>query len=171
VATDVAGRAPKMYDPILTPSDQVADAVVASMTIPLFFRPFPFGPNNYYVDSGLLSNFPAWLFDDENNQRKQAGQVPLPVLGIRLVAPRPATDITTTREYLASLIATKLDGGDFLQTRLIERFAGITVELPTGLNAWDFNLDAKTKNDLFDRGSVAAEAALLIAHNRSALGL
>ena len=171
VVTDVAGRAPKIYDPTLTPSDHVADAVVASMTIPLFFRPFPFGPNNYYVDGGLLSNFPAWLFDEENNQLKGAGAPPLPVLGIRLIAPRPPTNITTTREYLTSLIATKLDGGDFLQTRLIDRFAGINVELPPGLNSWDFNLDGETKKSLFERGIFAAETSLLVPHNRSALGL
>lgn len=171
IATDIAGRSPKIYDPVLTPSDHVADAIVASMTIPLFFRPFPFGPNNYYVDGGLLSNFPAWLFDEENGQLKQTGAPPLPVLGIRLVAPRLPTNITTTREYLSSLVATKLDGGDFLQTRLIDRYAGINVELPPGLNAWDFNLTDETKKSLFERGTFAAEASLLVPHNRSALGL
>lgn len=173
VVTDIAGRVAKTYGPSLTPSDQVADAVLASMTIPLFFRPFPFGPNNYYVDGGLLSNFPAWLFDDENVQRKESGDAVLPLLGIRLVAPRPTEppNITSTKEFLSGLLATKLDGADFLQTRSIERFVGINVELPLGLNAWDFNLDSTTKTSLFNRGTVAARTALFESPNRETLGL
>jgi len=142
------------------------------MTIPLFFRPFPFGPNNYYVDGGLLSNFPAWLFDEDNAQREAGGSPRLPVLGVRLVPPpQPPTNITTTSEYLMSLIATKMDGNDFLQTRLIERFARINVELPVGTNAWDFNLDGEARKSLFERGTFAAEASLLDPHNRAQLGL
>jgi len=173
VVTDVAGRAPKTYGPALTPSEHVADAVLASMTIPLFFCPFPYGPNNYYVDGGLLSNFPAWLFDDENNERKEAGADPLPLLGIRLRAARPADppDITSTEEFLKALLATVLNGGDFLQTRLIERFVGINVELPPGINAWDFSLSDEMKASLFNRGTFAAQAALDSPPNKKALGL
>jgi NTE family protein len=173
VVTDVAGRQPKAYGPTLTPSEQVADAVLASMTIPLFFRPFPYGPNNYYVDGGLLSNFPAWLFDDENNQRKDDDAEPLPILGIRLVAARPndPPDITSTGEFLKALSETLLSGGDFLQTRLIERFVGINVELPAGIGATDFNLSDQLKASLFDRGTFAAQAALDAPPNRMALGL
>ena len=172
VVTDIAGRAPKTYGPVETPSEQIADAVLASMTIPIFFRPFPFG-HNFYVDGGLLSNFPAWLFDEENSARTASGTGALPLLGIRLVAPRPTVppNISSTREFMESLLATKMGGGDFLQTRLIERFVGVNVELPPGLNAWDFNLDAPTKTSLFNRGTVAAQTSLLSQGNRTTLGL
>lgn len=175
VVTDVGGRAPKTYGPgpTETPGEHVADAVLASMTIPLFFRPFPYGPNNYYVDGGFLSNFPAWLFDDENDERKEAGGEPLPLMGIRLFAARPSDppDITSTGEFLKGLVGTKFEGDDFLQTRMIDRFVGIEVELPPGISATDFNLSDQMKASLFDRGTFAAQAALDSPPNRKALGL
>lgn len=166
VVTDIAGRTIRTYGPGAdeTPSDEVADAVVASMSIPLFFRPFPFGPNNFYVDGGLLSNFPAWLFDSDPR---------LPILGVRLVtpAPNPPTDISGTKAYLESLAETTLSGAGFLQFRRIEQFVGVKVEMPRELKAWHFRLSREMKDSLFERGRKGVSDLLNIGKNREVLGL
>jgi predicted acylesterase/phospholipase RssA len=56
------------------------DAVVASASYPLFFQPYPF-QGSLFVDGGLLSNLPAWVFDDERLLRHK----PTPTFGFRFV--------------------------------------------------------------------------------------
>jgi NTE family protein len=61
---------------------EVALAVRMSVSIPIFFEPVRFinpqtGREHVLVDGGMLSNFPVWLFDDEENSG-------CPTLGIRL---------------------------------------------------------------------------------------
>ena len=69
---------------------RVVDAVRASTSIPLFFRPVKwknaYGKPTWLVDGGLLSNFPVSVFD------RPADQAPRwPTFGIKLSA-RPETD-------------------------------------------------------------------------------
>ena len=48
-------------------SDQplaIADIVTASMCIPFLFRPWKVG-DKFHVDGGIVSNLPAWPFDEE----------------------------------------------------------------------------------------------------------
>ena len=52
------------------PQDQgrsVTEAVVASASFPLFFRPASI-EGDLYVDGGLLSNLPVWVFDEERRR-------------------------------------------------------------------------------------------------------
>ncbi|HLV00335.1 MAG TPA: patatin-like phospholipase family protein [Acidobacteriota bacterium] len=46
-----------------TPSTQIAEAIRISMSIPLFFTAFRSSSSEYYVDGGLLENYPIKLFD------------------------------------------------------------------------------------------------------------
>src|SRR5262249_1903093 len=62
------------------PHMPVADAVRASMSIPFFFRPHWSG-SEVLVDGGLMSNFPAWVFDEERNSIR----IRIPTIGFRLV--------------------------------------------------------------------------------------
>ncbi len=56
------------------------DAAVASASYPLFFQPFPF-QGSLFVDGGLVSNLPAWVFDEERLTRHK----PTPTFGFRFV--------------------------------------------------------------------------------------
>lgn len=86
VATNIKDRRIKVFSQDTTPSCSVAEAVAASITIPLLFKPKPL-QNETFLDGGLLSNFPAWLFDDE---RRQRGPL-VPTFGFKLVGPAPET--------------------------------------------------------------------------------
>ncbi len=58
----------------------VAPAVVASACFPLFFRPFRL-EEEMFLDGGLVSNLPAWLFDREREDDTSF----LPTIGLRLL--------------------------------------------------------------------------------------
>lgn len=63
----------------------VAKAVRLSASLPFFFKPQPLytigGKKHYIVDGGILSNFPLWVFQPEENQKAVR-----PVLGFQLSA-------------------------------------------------------------------------------------
>src|SRR5262249_33129798 len=73
VATDLATRKHRLYQIKDFAGIEIAEAVHASMSLPLIFRPFEQG-KNYLVDGGLVSNFPAWAFDTE---KKTQGDLPV----------------------------------------------------------------------------------------------
>ena len=64
VATDLNARQLRLFSPEQTPDILVADAVAASICLPVIFRPFEFG-SSVFLDGGLVSNLPAWPFDEE----------------------------------------------------------------------------------------------------------
>lgn len=74
VASDITNERYLIFNKYTTPAMQVADAVRMSMSIPFFFRVYKWHGSGQYstdgpmrvVDGGLLSNYPVWLFDSDN---------------------------------------------------------------------------------------------------------
>jgi len=60
IATNIDTGLMEIYSSARNPSMVVADAVRQSMSIPFFFQPD--GSRGAFVDGGLCSNFPVWLF-------------------------------------------------------------------------------------------------------------
>ena len=58
VSTDLIRSEAKVWSQMTTPNELVSDAVEASCAIPIFFQPV----NRRYVDGGVLSNLPAYVF-------------------------------------------------------------------------------------------------------------
>lgn len=51
------------------PSAKLIDVVMASISIPIFFKPKKygyFGTSDYYFDGGVVDNYPLWIFNDLN---------------------------------------------------------------------------------------------------------
>ena len=49
------------------PNLKIVDAVIMSVSIPLFFRPRKYnimGTKDYYIDGGIVNNYPIWIFND-----------------------------------------------------------------------------------------------------------
>jgi NTE family protein len=73
VATDITHGRMFLFSPETTPCIPVADAVAASICIPLVFRPWRIEDlNTTFLDGGLVSNLPAWPFDEERLLNRQA---------------------------------------------------------------------------------------------------
>ncbi len=71
VATDITRGTMELFSPDKTPNVPVAEAVAASICIPVIFRSrkitegLPDGDTRHFLDGGLVSNLPAWAFDDD----------------------------------------------------------------------------------------------------------
>jgi NTE family protein len=149
---------------------EVALAVRASMSIPVFFEPVRFtnprtGRVHLLVDGGMLSNFPVWLFDEE---RRASGR---PTLGLKLIDPEPGTapgagprrslvaELAGAVAFARSLADTVLEARDRLYLEQVE-FAR-TIGVPTlGIGPTEFDLPRERALALYDAGREAAERFL-----------
>ncbi len=137
----------------------VAQAVRASMSIPIFFEPYVLHYTREgesctatLVDGGMLSNFPIWLFDP----RGEAPQVP--TIGFRLQAPGTGGPLQdhTLLQYLRALVTTVLDGHDDYD--LTHQDYERTITINTGdVKTTEFDLSPADRDWLYDSGRQAAE--------------
>jgi len=134
----------------------VARAVRMSAGIPYFYEPATLGEKrNVVVDGGLLSNFPLWLFDRENDVPAKAGLPAkrVPVIGFQLVGKNDQTPrrITGPLTMLHALVATMLEARDERYIEQTNRFR--TVKIPTlGVRTTAFDLPRETVLRLYQSG-------------------
>ncbi|WP_080960611.1 patatin-like phospholipase family protein [Xanthomonas arboricola] len=73
VATNLTKRTVELFSYEESPDTVIADAVCASICLPIIFPPFKLAlikggvkqPESEFLDGGLLSNLPLWPFDEE----------------------------------------------------------------------------------------------------------
>jgi len=175
IASDISGR--KL---LVLPDDiagygvnplrfTVAKAVRMSTSIPYFFDPVIIrkSPDKrlpgesfvdqfvYIVDGGLLSNFPLWLFDDDN---APALDSMIPTLGFQLVGRGSAQPNTIYGPVtmLKALFSTMMDAHDERYIEEKNRFR--TVKIPTlGVSITDFDISKEKSAQLYESGNRAAE--------------
>jgi predicted acylesterase/phospholipase RssA len=110
VATDLGGRRPKIWSTKDTPDEMVAMAVRSSCSIPLFFEPVESG-NNLYVDGGMLSNLPSFVFADRQDSAALGGRI----LAFRLVENRSSGLERNLGALASRLIDTSISGATDIQ--------------------------------------------------------
>ena len=149
VATDLAGGRPKVWSTTITPDESVALAVRCSCSIPLFFEPVAVG-NSRFVDGGLLSNLPAFVFAESCSSDSLGGRV----LAFSLQDDSKPPAKWGHIELLRSLVGTIVGGATQLQKSMQ---LGINViSIPTGdVRATDFNITAEQINGLINSGREA----------------
>ncbi len=101
VASDVTRQKYEIYSLATTPNERIVDAVQASCSIPIFFQPF-LRVDDHFVDGGMLSNFPSFLFAQDF----------YPTIGFRLTDFDPPVQIDSTAAYLKALILTMTSAHD-----------------------------------------------------------
>src|SRR2546426_4218689 len=144
---------------------EVALAVRMSMSIPIFFKPVRIenastNHEHLIVDGGILSNFPVWLFDCEDEEMPD-----WPTFGLLLVEPDPKTPITEripAPEHaprgvrglvalLSSMVHTMLEAHDRLYVEKAQYAR--TVPIPTlGVRTTEFDLPRDRAQALYDSG-------------------
>lgn len=148
LATNLATRSLTVFSSELTPDLTLWEAVRASISIPFFFRPFKIGAG-LFVDSGLLSSFPAWVFDRERHDFPS-----YPTVGFRLREPipqsrEPVTFVDFVTSYWETCWNTAREGNGLHQNGSVP--ALITVDLLTdGLDWLAFDIDANKKQQVYD---------------------
>lgn len=145
-----------------TPDVTVAEAVRASMSIPLFFNAWKFSngkPNDHlYVDGGTVYNFPITAFDNQ-------GDPNWATLGFRL------EDVNGKRvvdnfgyghwiPYVKALFETLMNAQTIDVHRDPEEIRRSVIIDDLGVRATDFDIDEATKQKLVASGKSATEAYL-----------
>lgn len=149
---------------------EVALAVRASIGVPFVFEPVRVrnretGREHVLVDGGVLSNFPVWLFDCDDEPAR-------PTFGLLLVesdpraplvpaAPEPARarGVRAAFDLGRDLLQTMLEARDrrYLETADFVR----TIRIPTGsTGTFDFELTSERVEALLAAGAEAAEQFL-----------
>ncbi len=110
----------------------VARAIRMSCSVPFFFQPITLrtvGEKRIIVDGGVLSNFPMWLFDQENVITER------PVLGLRLVPEKQQTmvherDINNAIELFTSLFETMRNAHDarYISRKFVKNIVFIPIK-------------------------------------------
>ncbi len=135
----------------------VARAIRMSCSVPFFFQPIVLqtvGEKKIVVDGGVLSNFPIWLFDQENVIPER------PVLGLRLVPENQQTlvqerKIDNAIELFTSLFETMRNAHDsrYISRKFVSNIMFIPIK-ETGF--LEFSLSDEQRIKLIEQGSKAA---------------
>lgn len=144
----------------------ISKAVRMSMSIPYYFDPIVLSSRDdmnrvdrpsFVVDGALLSNYPIWLFDDEEDEKEPEW----PIFGFNLYgkSEKRQAIIKGPFDMLQALFSTMLDARD---QRYIERLHSVrTIFIPTlGVRTTDFSLSEQMKERLYESGKNAAKQFL-----------
>lgn len=133
----------------------IAKAVRMSCSIPYFFEPVKLH-NKKFVDGGVLSNFPMWLFDKENVKKVR------PVIGIKLNGNKedlPPRQINNAIEMFGALFETMKDAHDnrYISRKLEKNIIFVPIKNSSSI---DFNLSETKKKELILVGRSSANQFL-----------
>ncbi|MBI2884310.1 MAG: patatin-like phospholipase family protein [Candidatus Methylomirabilis oxyfera] len=157
IATNLTTRSLTVFSSELTPDLTLWEAVRASISVPFFFTPFKIG-SGLFIDGGLLSNCPVWVFDDERHAFPSA-----PTVGFRLREPtpqprEPVSFVDFVSSFCETLWNTARDENDLRQNRDIPALIMINL-LADELDWLAFDIDGNTKQQIYDNAvRVTAEA-------------
>jgi predicted acylesterase/phospholipase RssA/FMN phosphatase YigB (HAD superfamily) len=151
VSADVSAAELVVHSRETCPNRPIADAVAASISIPLFFQPQKIEDGHLHVDGGILSNFPAWLFFDEINQEKDT-----PILGFELIDEKKADKKLDLFGYLEALVGTAISGKKRIEVRGLDNI--YTVSIPVVAQTFDFDMKPEEMKRTFKEGYDALKA-------------
>lgn len=138
VATNLTSRTVELFSFEDSPDTVIADAVCASVCLPLIFPPFRLSlsggnkkqePSNF-IDGGLLSNLPLWPFDEERKIWPDTQTIGFSLQPLKGKNP-------TSQPMLLSLIDAIVSGPARIHARSIPGL--VMVRLPTTLDMLDFD--------------------------------
>lgn len=133
------------YDHINTPTFKVSMAIRISISMPGFFVPVTIDDKKY-IDGGILNNYPMNLFEDRIDE----------TIGI-LICNEYSTNYNYPEEYFMAVM--NLFMHNYYQ-KTFEQYKENTIyvkESPENVNAFNFNVDSKTKLNLYNNGIASAE--------------
>lgn len=137
----------------------IAKAVRMSASFPYFFMPQPLinmnDKKSYIVDGGLLSNFPLWIFRQDNSDTR-------PVLGMTLsdkMENAESADIHNALDMLHALFTTMQKAHDarYIAKSKEKNIIFIPVN---GFNSMDLNISEGKREKLIQRGKESADSFL-----------
>ena len=140
VAADVSEQKYLVYTKQSYMNTPIAEAVHASVSIPIFFAPLRLGPR-HLVDGGLLSNFPSFLF----------AQGQYPTVGFRLGEFDAPKQVHSSWDYLKSLFLTMAEAHD-KERALPSHFKQYWIKTPADISSTKFDLSNADVDNLYEAG-------------------
>lgn len=176
IATNLTKHEAVVFSIDTTPNVSVADAVLLSGSIPLYFEAPRFdgrslGQGDYYADGGILNNFPIHIFDNKrygHDNRNYVHGVNWETLGCRLYTPKDMTPmekpITNIVSYVENLVETMIEAqGVLIQESPVDRYRSIDIS-NCGVSTVDFHLQPSEDNpkyvEMVEAGKHAARLYL-----------
>jgi len=165
IATDVTRRKLlklpyDIKDYNLSPDDlEVCKAVRMSSALPFFYKPSrlsytcPDKQNkvSYIIDGGVLSNFPVWIFDSDENP-------PWPTFGFKIVESEECLfpRMNNPFDLFKAIVSTMLEAHDRIH-ELDPKSRVRTISIPSlGVKTTDFEMRVQLKEKLYQSGVQAA---------------
>lgn len=133
------------YDYRNTPSFSVSLALRISIGMPGFFTPVTIN-NKKYLDGAVMNNYPMNLFKDQLNK----------TLGI-LIYSNYDTNYRYPEEYFMAVFNLFMYNYYHKNIRKYSENTVLIKEVPNNLSIFSFNIDNKTKTQLFQSGIKAAQ--------------
>ncbi|WP_027803608.1 patatin-like phospholipase family protein [Paraburkholderia dilworthii] len=145
VATNVSDQSLELFSAETTPDVKVADAVAASICLPVVFRPWsfsfkrrgePVAVERRFIDGGLVSNLPVWTFDEERALNEKAVTI-----AFGLNPPKKGRD----PHWLPAALQTVVAGPPEVHFRGIDRMIHIPLDSKLSVLAFDARFDDLSK--------------------------
>lgn len=130
VSANLSRRSLELFSADRTPDTAVADAVAASICLPVIFRPWMVG-GELHVDGGIVSNLPAWPFDEERELDPGALTIAVEIES------RPNHHALGRFNWVAAAVPTALFGSGELNLRVTGHAEQLA--LPTTFELLDFD--------------------------------
>jgi NTE family protein len=134
VSANLSRRRLQLFSPERTPNVPVADAVAASICLPIIFAPWRIG-NSAFIDGGIVSNLPAWPFDEERELDPRAMTIAIEI------ADTSNAPIVQRFNWLPSAIRTALFGSGELNLRVSGEAERLLLESSLKLLQFDMTID------------------------------
>lgn len=151
VSANLSRRSLQLFSPDRTPDVAVADAVAASICLPIIFQPWRIGTSTF-VDGGIVSNLPAWPFDEERELDPQALTIAVEI------ADTSNAPIIRRFNWIPSAIRTALFGSGELNLRVSGQAEQLLLE--SSLNLLQFDLSIEQARQEVRDGEAAASVRL-----------
>lgn len=151
VSANLSKRSLQLFSPDRTPKVAVADAVAASICLPIIFEPWRIGTSTF-VDGGIVSNLPAWPFDEERELDPQALTIAVEI------ADTSNAPIVRRFNWIPSAIRTALFGAGELNLRVSGQAEQLVLE--SSINLLQFDLDVEQARQEVRDGQAAASVRL-----------
>jgi NTE family protein len=156
VATNISDERAEVFSYERTPDVAIADAVAASICLPIVFKPWRFeckrgtgigaeSKVRRFMDGGMISNLPVWTLDHELKSAPEC----IPIAFSIREEPDPNGRPREENHWLAAIASAVVAGSLELDTRGIENM--VLVPIACTLGVLDFDQDADTFHEAVDR--------------------
>lgn len=151
VAANISQQELVVFSAETTPGVAVSEAVCASIGIPCVFKPRSI-EGNWFMDGGLVSNLPAWTFDDERSIDRDALTAAIEI-GVS------ANKDRKRGWTVGSMLGTMVFGAGVLNKRAVERLTAERLTVNIGLI--DFDVGRKRASEIISETEVYCEGSLI----------